>query len=170
MSLYEASVPQLKKMLQNLDRWFGKAEAHAASRSFDPAVLLSSRLAPDQFALTRQVQIACDAAKLGAARLAGKVAPSHDDSETTLPELRARIASTIAFLDTLSAQDFHGAETRKVVTPAFPGKYALGQDHLFEHVLPTFYFHVTTTYAILRHNGVDVGKRDFLGERTVHDA
>jgi hypothetical protein len=170
MSLYEASVPQFIQMLKNLERWFDKAEAHAKAKSFDPNVYLSARLAPDQFALTRQVQIACDSAKNGSARVSGKTAPTHADTETTLVELRGRIQSAIAFLETLTAQDFEGAETRKVPVPGNPGRVALGRDHLFEHVLPTFYFHVTTTYAILRHNGVDLGKADFLGRRTTQDA
>ncbi|MDB4984853.1 MAG: hypothetical protein JWN04_31 [Myxococcaceae bacterium] len=170
MSLYEASVPQFKRMLTNLDKWFDKAEAHAKSKNYDPAVLLTSRLAPDQFALTRQVLIAADAAKLGSARLTGKTAPSHEDKEASIAELRARIASTIAFLDTLSAKDFEGAETRKVVVPNVPGKFAYGKDYLFEHALPTFYFHITTAYSILRHNGIDVGKGDYLGPKTLHDA
>jgi uncharacterized protein len=168
MSLYETSIPQFIKLLQNIDKWFDKAESHAAARHFDPAVYLSARLAPDQFALAKQVQIACDSAKLGSARIAGKQAPSHADDETSLAELRTRIASTIAFLQTIGAADFEGAETRKINVPG--GKLALARDHLIEHVVPTFYFHVTTTYAILRHNGVDLGKADFLGSRKTVEA
>ncbi|MDB4972122.1 MAG: hypothetical protein JWN48_463 [Myxococcaceae bacterium] len=170
MSLYDASVPQYKRMLNNLDKWFDKLEAYAKSRNFDPAVLLTYRLAPDQLHFTRQIQIACDSAKLGSARLAGKQAPSHADDESSIADLRARIKSTIAFLDTLTPADFEGAETRKVTAPGAPGKLALGRDNLFEHALPNFYFHLTTAYAILRHNGVDLGKSDFLGVRTVQDA
>ena len=170
MSLYEASVPQFKRILTNVDKWFDKLEAYATSKKFDPAVLLTFRLAPDQLPLIKQIQIATDSAKLGVARLTGKQAPTHDDKETTIAELRTRIASTIAFLDTLSPKDFEGAETRKIPLPAFPGKLALGRDLLFEQALPNFYFHVTTTYAILRHNGVDLGKADFLGTRTLQDA
>ena len=170
MSLYEASVPQFKKFLTHVDKWFDKAEAYAKSKNFDPAVLLSSRLAPDQLPLLKQVQIATDSAKLGSARLTGKTAPTHADTETSIAELRERIKTTIAFLETLTPKDFEGAETRKVPLPAFPGKLALGQDLLFEQVLPNFFFHVTTTYAILRHNGVDLGKSDYIGIRTLQDA
>lgn len=163
MSLYEASAPQFSKMLRNLEKWLDKAEAHAKSRNFDPAVLLTARLAPDQFPFLRQVQIAADSAKLGSARLTGKQAPSHADDETTLADVRARISSTLAFLDALTPQDFEGAENRKVTTQS--GKTANARDHLFDHVVPTFYFHATTAYAILRHNGVDLGKKDYLGPK-----
>jgi hypothetical protein len=169
MSLYAASVPQFSKMLSNLEAWLDKAEAHAQTKKFDPAVLLGSRLAPDQLPLLRQIQIACDAAKNGSARLAAKQPPSHPDTEQTLEQIRARIKATLAYLATLTAQDFAGAEARKVTVPG-RGKLALGQDHLFEQVLPNFYFHVTTSYAILRHNGVDLGKADYLGALTLHDA
>lgn len=170
MSLYEASVPQFKRILQNVDKWFDKTEAYAKSKNFDPAVLLTFRLAPDQLPLLKQVQIATDSAKLASARLTGKQAPTHADKETSFAELRTRIAETIAFLDTLTPADFEGAGARKIPLPAFPGKVALGRDLLFEQALPNFYFHVTTTYAILRHNGVDLGKGDFLGTRTLQDA
>lgn len=162
MSLYEISAPQFIKVLGNVDKWFDKAEAYAKSKNFDPAVLLSSRLAPDQFNLTKQVQIATDSPKLGLARLTGKQAPSFADDETTLEQLRARLKKTIAFLETLTPADFEGAGSRVVTLQN--GKKALGQDHLVEHVIPTFYFHVMTTYSILRHNGVDLGKKDYLGE------
>lgn len=169
MSLYPASVPQFSKMLTNLEAWLDKAEAYAQTKKFDPAVLLGSRLAPDQLPLLRQIQIACDSAKNGSARLAGKQPPSHPDTEQTLEQIRARIKATLAYLATFTAQDFAGAEARKVNVPG-RGKLALGQDHLFEQVLPNFYFHVTTAYAILRHNGVDLGKADYLGALTLHDA
>jgi hypothetical protein len=163
MSLYEASAPQFAKMLRNLDAWIDKAEAHAKAKSFDPAVFLTARLAPDQFPFARQVQIACDSAKLGCARITGKQGPTHADGQTTLGELRARIASTVGFLDTLTPASFDGTENRKVTTQA--GKTAHASDHLFDHVVPTFYFHATTAYAILRHNGVDLGKKDYLGPK-----
>lgn len=162
MSLYEASVPRFIKMLGNIDKWFDKAEAYAKHKNFDPAVLLSARLAPDMFPLTRQVQIATDAPKLGLARILGKQAPSWPDDETTLSALRERLKKAVAYLEAITPADFEGAASRVVTLPS--GKTALGQDHLFEHVLPTFYFHATTIYALLRHNGVDVGKRDFLGQ------
>lgn len=170
MSLYDASVPHFKRLLKNLDQWFDKTEAYAKSKNFDPAVLLTARLAPDQFPLLKQIQIAADSAKIGCARLTGKQAPVHDDKETTLAELRTRIAETIAFLDTLTPKDFEGAETRKVPLTAVPGKVSLGRDVLFERVLPNFYFHLVTSYAILRHNGVDLGKADYLGSGTTQDA
>jgi hypothetical protein len=163
MSLYEASVPQFSKILQNIDKWLDKAEAFAKAKNFDPAVLLTARLAPDQFHLIKQVQIACDSAKLGSARIAGKQPPSHPDTEATVADLRARIASTVAFLATLTAADFIEADDRTLTLPR--GKTALASDHLYEHVIPTFYFHATTTYAILRHNGVDLGKADYLGQK-----
>jgi len=119
--------------------------------------------------LIRQIQIACDAAKNGSARLSGKQAPSHPDTEQTLEQIRSRIKATVAYLATFVEEDFAGADTRKVNVPG-RGQLALGQDHLFEQVLPNFYFHVTTSYAILRHNGVDLGKADFLGALKLHDA
>jgi hypothetical protein len=161
MSLYEISVPQFIKLLGNLDKWFDKAEAHAQAKKFDTAVYLTSRLAPDQFPLVKQVQIATDAAKFGVSRLTGKEAPSFGDDETTLAQLRERIQKAIAYLKTVTPADFEGAATRVVTRP--DGSKLLGQDQLVEHAIPTFYFHVVTTYAILRHNGVDLGKRDYLG-------
>jgi hypothetical protein len=170
MSLYAASVPQFSRMLTNLQTWLDKAEVHAQAKKFDPAVLLSARLAPDQLPLIRQIQIACDAAKNGTARLTAKQAPSFPDTEQTLAEIRARIEATLAFLATLTADDFTGADARKFPIPNRGGKLALGRDHLFEQVIPNFYFHVTTSYAILRHNGVDLGKADYLGALSLHDA
>ncbi len=129
-------------------------------------LFLGFRLAPDQFPLARQVQITCDTAKLGAARLAGKEAPSHPDTETTVEELRARIRSVIAYLDTFTAKDFEAAATRSITQPRWEGKTMTGEDYFLEHVVPNFFFHATTTYAILRHNGVPVGKKDYLGALT----
>jgi uncharacterized protein len=169
MSLYEASIPQLKKILNNLDKWLDAAAAHAQKKSFDPSVLLSARLAPDQFSLTRQVQAACDAAKFTGARLAGKEAPKHPDTEQTIDELHQRIRSCVAFLDTITAADFEGASKRVIDLPFMEGKAMLGSDYFNELSLPNFYFHVATAYAILRHNGVALGKRDFLGSLTLRD-
>ncbi len=169
MSLYEASVPQLKKMLTNLDKWLETSVAYAQKKSFDPNVLCQARLAPDQYALTRQVQAACDAAKFAAARLTGREAPKHPDTEQTIDELRARVRTVIAYLDTFSAADFNGAEARLVELPFMEGKVIQGSDYLTELALPNFYFHITTAYAILRHNGVDLGKRDFIGSLNVRD-
>ena len=163
MSLYEASVPQLKKMLANLDAWLVASVAYAKTKSFDPNVLVTSRLAPDQYPLVRQVQSACDGAKFAAARLTGKEAPKHPDTEQTMEELRARVASCIEYLGTFTEADFKGAADRSVALPFLEGKTILGTDYLNEMVLPNFYFHLTTAYAILRHNGVGLGKRDFIG-------
>lgn len=170
MSLYQASVPQLKKMLNNLDKWLDAAVAHAAKKSFEPAVLLEARLAPDQYSLTRQIQACCDGAKFTAARLAGKDPPKHPDTETTLDELRARIRSVVEYLDTFTEADFAGAKERIVALPFMPGKALTSGDYLNEMALPNFYFHATTAYAILRHNGVDVGKMAFLGSINLRDA
>ncbi len=161
--LYENTVPQFIKMLRNLSALFDKASAHAEAKKFDLAVLLQARLAPDQFALLKQVQIACDTAKNGAAKLAGKEAPVFEDDEKNLSDVKARIEKTVAYLGTLSPADFVGAEERRISQPRWNGKSLSGQEFAREHMLPNFYFHITTTYAILRNNGVDVGKKDYLG-------
>ncbi|NUP08479.1 MAG: DUF1993 domain-containing protein [Polyangiaceae bacterium] len=170
MSLYAASVPQLTKMLKGLSACIDKAVAHATAKGFDPAVFTTARLAPDQYPLTRQVQAACDAAKFAAARLTGKTAPSHPDTETTIPELKARIDSVVEYLAGFSEKDFEGAKDRMISLPFFQGKAITSADYLNEMALPNFYFHVTTAYAILRHNGVDLGKRDFIGSLNLKDA
>ncbi len=127
---------------------------------------MSARLAPDQFALVQQCGAACDTAKFTSARLAAKEAPRHPDSERTVDEVRARITSVLEYLDTLKPEDFTGAETRLIAPPPLHGKHISGWDYLFEMQLPNFYFHLTTAYAILRHNGVELGKLDFLGPLT----
>ena len=160
---------QTKKMLGQLEKWLELAEAHAKAKSFDPSVYIDLRLAPDQFAFVRQVQTACDTAKFAAVRLAGKDGPAFPDSERTFDELRARIGATVAFLDTVTAKDYEGAATRVITTPRWEGKVMSGADYFMEHVVPNFYFHLTTAYAILRHNGVNVGKRDFLGAQSRRD-
>ncbi len=159
---------QFKKTLTQLDKWLEAAAAHAAAKGFDPAVYLTLRLAPDQFPFVRQVQIACDTAKLGASRLSGKDAPKHADDEQSLEALRARVTSTVAYLESFSAADFEGAATRRVTQPRWEGKYMLGADYFREHALPNFYFHTTHVYALLRHNGVNLGKKDFLGTLSMH--
>ena len=164
MNVYDLTVPQLQKTLRNLDAWLVAAAAHAEAKKFSIDSLLTARLAPDQFALTRQVQIACDTAKLGASRLTGKPAPSHPDTESTIAELRTRIAETIAYLATFTPDDLVGAEDRLITQPRWEGKTLTGAQFAQQHMIPNFYFHVTTAYAILRHNGVDVGKRDYLGD------
>lgn len=169
MSLIHADLTALAGTLGQLDTWLTKAEAYAASKSFDPSVLLSARLAPDQFPLLKQIQVACDWAKNGHARLAGQTAPAHDNNEQTISDLKARIASVLAYAATFKPADFEGAETRVLTSPRTPGKGALGANYLRQTVIPNFYFHATTVYAILRHNGVDLGKRDFIGEVTLQD-
>jgi hypothetical protein len=126
-------------------------------------VFLGLRLAPDQFAFARQVQAACDTVKLAAARLAGKEAPSHPDTEQTLDDLRAHVRTLLSYLDGFSEKDFEGAATRVVTTPRWEGKVMTGADYFLEHAVPNFFFHITHAYAILRHNGVSLGKRDYLG-------
>jgi hypothetical protein len=158
----------MKKQLGQLDRWLETAGTYAKEKSFDSNLFLGFRLAPDQFAFARQVQIAGDTAKLAASRLSGKDAPVHADTEQTLDELRARVQSIISYLDGFSAKDFEGAATATITQPRWEGKTMTGADYFLEHVLPNFYFHLTTSYAILRHNGVAVGKRDYLGALTQH--
>lgn len=164
MSISYAAVQQQKKMLVNLEGWLDKAVAYAKTRSFDPAVLLSDRLAPDMFTLLRQVQSACDHVKFTASRLAGKEPPKHPDTEQTIDELRARIHTVLAYVDSLKPSDFEGAETRQITLPALEGRSIPGIEYLLEFAQPNFYFHITMAYAILRNNGVDVGKRDYLGQ------
>ncbi len=160
---------QMKKMLGQLDKWLEAAEAHAKAKGFDPGVLLEARLAPDQFAFVRQVQNACDTAKLSAARLTGKDGPQHADTETTLGELRDRIRSVVGYLDGISEADYAGAATRVITTPRWEGKVMSGSDYFMEHAVPNFFFHVTHAYALLRHNGIALGKRDYLGAQTRRD-
>lgn len=161
--MYFEMIGQMKKTLVQLEKWLEAAGAHATAKSFDPNIFLGLRLAPDQFAFARQVQTTCDTAKLAAARLSGKEAPKHPDTEQTLEELRARAKSVVEYLDTFTAADFEGAATRHVTQPRWETKFMLGADYLREHALPNFYFHSAHVYAILRHNGVGLGKRDFLG-------
>jgi hypothetical protein len=169
MSLHDASVTQMSKVLRNMEGWFDKAEAHAKAKGFEVDVLATARLAPDQYALVRQVQVACDNAKLTAAKLAGITPPSHPDTETTIAELRQRIRSTLAFLETVTPEQLADAAGREVTLTFLPGKAIKGADYLVDMALPNFYFHVTTAYAILRHNGVDVGKLDFFGHIRFYD-
>jgi uncharacterized protein len=165
--MYADLFSQMKKMLGQLDLWLVAATDYAKSRSFEPANFIATRLAPDQLPFARQIQIACDTAKLGASRLTGKEAPSQPDTEQTIDELRARIASVIAYLNGFTAKDFDGAATRSVTQPRWEGKTMTGHDYFVEHVVPNFYFHVSHAYALLRHNGVPVGKRDYLGALTM---
>ena len=151
------------KTLQNLERWMDKATEYAKAKSFDVDVLAQARLAPDQFELVRQVQSACDQAKYAAAYLAGKQPPSHPDTEKTFAELRQRIQKCLGFLETVRPADLAGAEERKVAPPWLGGNWLRGDDYLVHVAVPNFFFHATMAYAILRHNGVDLGKMDFIG-------
>jgi hypothetical protein len=151
-------------VLENLAAWFDKAEAHAQARKFDSGVYLGARLAPDMLPFLKQIQIACDTAKFGAARLAGEQAPKFEDSETTLAELRERIRKTIDYLQSLPAARIDGSEARDIVIPRRDGSITLkGETYLKHYALPNLFFHATTAYALLRHNGVELGKSDFLG-------
>lgn len=163
--LYDLTVTQFCKMLNNLNTVLEKGAQFADTKKIDVDVLLNSRLAPDQFPLVRQVQIACDTAKLGVARLVGKVdsAPKHADTETTLAELQARIQSVLEYLNQFKREDFANAETIHVSQARWEGKYLSGMEFAIQHAIPNLYFHITTTYAILRHNGVELGKKDYLG-------
>jgi uncharacterized protein len=161
--MYLQTFAQMKKQLGQLDKWLDAAAAHAAAKSFDPNLFLGFRLAPDQFAFARQVQSACDTAKLAVARLTGQDAPKHADTEATLDELHARVRAVIAYLDGFSSKDLEAAAERTISQPRWEGRTMTGADYFLEHAIPNFYFHLTHSYAILRHNGVPLGKRDYLG-------
>jgi hypothetical protein len=169
MSFVYESVQEQKKMVRQLGGWIEKGVEFAKAKSFDPSILLAARLAPDQYPLLRQVQAVCDNAKFAGARLSGKEAPKHPDTEQTVEEIRVRIQSCLAFLDTLKPADFEGAEARLIDLHFMPGKVITGSDYLTEMALPNFYFHLTTAYAILRHNGVPLGKSDFIGSLNLLD-
>ena len=164
-SMSQASIPVFEIGLNALSAVLDKAEAFAKVKKIDSAVLLNSRLAPDMFALTRQVQIAADQAKNGSARLAGVEAPRYEDNETTLEQLKARIAKTVAYVKTLDPKQINGSADREITFPLGPTNkgHMKGNDYLNHFVLPNFYFHLIATYAILRHCGVEIGKSDFLG-------
>lgn len=161
--MYQEFFGQMKKMLVQLDRWLEAGAAFAHANSFAPDELLELRLAPDQFPFARQVMIAGDTAKLAAARLSGIEAPKQADAETSLEDLRARIRVVVAYLESLPADAFAGAATRVVTQPRWEGKVMSGADYFVEHAVPNFFFHITHTYALLRHRGVNLGKRDYLG-------
>ena len=164
LNMYEASIPVFVRMLGNLSSILDKAVIYAETKNIDPAILVNARLAPDMYPLSRQVQIATDMVKGCAARLAGVDVPSYEDNEATFADLQARIAKTVAFLQSVSAEQINGSEGR-TVTLKLRGREIqfLGRPYLLDFVLPNLYFHVTTTYAILRHNGVEIGKMDYLG-------
>jgi hypothetical protein len=165
ISIYNASVPVFKQMLTSLSQVLAKAEEHAKEKKIDPAVFLQARLYPDMFPLVRQVQIAADFAKGVSARLADVDVPTYEDKEQSFSELRDRINATLKFIESLSETQFNGAESREIVTrPGTPKERQFtGVSYLLSYGLPQFFFHITTTYAILRHNGVEIGKSDYMG-------
>jgi hypothetical protein len=165
MSIY-VFVLEMKKHLRSLDGWLDKAVAHAQAKKFDPNVLMQTRLSPDMFPFVRQVQAVCDQAKYAVSRVTGREPPSHPDTEQTIDELKKRIATVIGYLDEYSEKDFADIANRSVTTPRWEGKSMTALNYFVEHAQPNFYFHYTTVYALLRHNGVDVGKRDYLGALT----
>jgi len=164
ISMYQASAPRFVNILNNLSAILDKAQAYADARKIDPIVLTSSRLYPDMFTMARQVQTACDTAKGAVARLAGIEVPKYEDTEQTLVELKARIAKTIDFIDSVKAGQIDGSEDKPIVLKirGQDVKYT-GMQYLLGFAHPNFYFHVTTAYDILRHNGVEIGKRDYIG-------
>jgi hypothetical protein len=165
LSMYQASVPAITRSLNNLVTILEKGAAHAEAKKIDPAVLINSRLFPDMFPLAKQVQIASDIAKGGAARLAGAEAPSFEDNETSFPELVERLRKTIAYLETLKPEQIDGSEDKTVTWQTRSATKSMqGMPYLMNHVLPNVHFHVTTAYNILRHNGIEIGKQDFLGK------
>ncbi len=167
ISMYQVSIPRFVHMLDNLATILDKAQAYAEAKKIDAKVLPASRLFPDMLPLTSQVRIACDTAKRAAAMLAGVDNPVHEDNETTIPELKSRVEKTIAFLRTIKPAQIDGTESKEIVVKVggqdTPFK---GMQFLLARAIPNFYFHVATAYDILRHNGLDVGKKDFLGNTT----
>lgn len=164
ISMHSASVPVFTLMLGNLLHWLDRAEAHAAERKYDTSVLMAARLAPDMLPFVRQIQIACDGPKFCVARLAGIEAPRFADDETSFAQLRERIARTIEFLAAVTPAQLDGTEEKEVTIPRREGSFTMqGEAYLKHFVLPNLYFHLTTAYGLLRHNGVPLGKTDFLG-------
>jgi uncharacterized protein len=164
ISMYQASAPRFANMLKNLSAILEKAQAHAEAKKIDPAVLLESRLYPDMLPLVRQVQIASDNAKGAVARLAGVEVPKYEDTEETIADLRARLAKTIDFVESIKPAQIDGSEANDIHLKLGPREVTWkGMQYLLGFALPNFYFHVVTAYDILRHNGVEVGKRDFIG-------
>ena len=164
LSMYQASIPAFVQMLNNIAAILDKAEAHAGNRKIDPEVLLNYRLAPDMLPFVRQIQIAADLAKGAVARLAGVEVPKHDDTEKTFADLKARLAKTVAFVQSFKPSEIDDSEDRDIKLTL--GEHTMsfkGQPYLVHFVLPNFYFHCTTAYDILRHGGVELGKRDFIG-------
>ena len=165
ISMYQASVPVFTRMLNNLATILEKAAAHAETKKIDPTVLINARLYPDMLPLARQIMIASDTAKGGAARLAGVEPPSYEDNETTFPELIERLRKTIAYLNTLKPGQIDGSEKKTITLKTRNDTLTFeGMTFLLNRALPNLYFHVSTAYAILRHNGIDIGKKDYLGK------
>lgn len=163
MSLFDEIVPPALKYLDNIDAWLDAGVAHAKAKNFDFAVLLHTRMTPDQYPLIRQISAGCDQAKATAARVAGKEPPKHPDTEQTLDEIRARVQTVREYLKTFSAKDFEGAETRLVPLAFAPGAFMLATDFVRQLAMPNFYFHMTLTYQVLRANGVALGKANYIG-------
>jgi uncharacterized protein len=168
--MYYQVISQCTQTLKNLETCLDKADQHAAAKKFDVGVLMASRLAPDMKDFIYQVQSACDYVKAGAAWLSGQTPPKHEDNEQTIDELRARIRKTVAFAETVKEAQYAGASERKVKLSWAPGKIIGGEDYLLQMTIPNTFFHIAMAYAILRHNGVDVGKMDFLGPINLVDA
>jgi len=164
ISMHQASAPRFANILRNLSSILDKAQAHAEAKKIDPLALTQFRLYPDMFPLTRQVQIACDTAKGAVARLAGVEIPKHEDTEQTFPELKARIANTVKFIESIGAAKVDGTEDKEIVLKMRAQEIKFnGLQYLMGFAIPNFFFHVTTAYNILRHNGVELGKPDFVG-------
>ena len=161
--MYYQAISQCTQMLRNLESWLDKAEEHAGAKTFDVGVLMTDRLAPDMKPFIYQVQSACDYVKAAAAWLSGQTLPKHEDTEQTIDDVRARIRKTIVFTESLTEAQYADAAERKVGLSWAPGKVLGGKDYLLQMTIPNVYFHIATAYAILRHNGVDIGKMDFLG-------
>lgn len=167
--LYDATVPVFTELLGGVDKWLDTALAFADAKRFDVQILLDARLAPDQYHFTRQIQSACDYAKFTVAKLTGKEPPADPDTEKTVAELRTRVHTVIGYLGTFKREDFAGGEARTCSHSWMGGKSLRGGDYLHRVALPNFYFHLTTAYAILRHNGVALGKMDYLGALPFQD-
>lgn len=162
--MYYQHINQFINVLTSLQNILDKAAKYAEEKKFSVDVLLSSRLYPDQFHLLKQIQVACDMVKLGASRLSGKEAPIHDDSEKNLEELKSRVNSVIEYLSSFNENDFSEADNKRIELRLRQGFYLTSSEYLIQFVIPNFYFHVTTAYAILRNNGLEIGKMDFLGK------
>jgi uncharacterized protein len=164
MNLYDATVPIFTKLLSNVNKWIDKASAFAEARKFDVNVLIGARLAPNQYSFVRQIQAACDQAKLTVAKLTGTEPPTHPDTETTMADVRQRIRTVVDYLAGFKREDFAGAEERPCSHSWMGGKSLRGGDYLDHFALPNFHFHMTTAYGILRHSGVELGKSDYIVE------